>query len=374
MINIECLFIEKAIIHRLDNSDYPSGKSLSDLELELDEDLRNVITEHTKNGIKDKRRRYAYFKDRESNPVCSASNSIKAELDKFIHNSKRIANLLYLQMGNKNISAADLVVCYLRDDLNYFIGILKLDYKNQYISQIEDTKHGKRITIRKEEKGWPELGQRIQKASFIKLDPLAKDENYNDGDESGNEDPEEYNDRSPELIILDRQKSSNDDGEISLFFKDSFLNVELIADERSNTVGFVRGLKDFLANSKIDYEKKRNIYDTGLNIISTNERVDLDSFISQHFDIEESVEDLAQSEELKGYLEKNGLTRGYFDVSQEVSRKFKEKSVIELEGITLEITNDLIEDSDKVEINYNTDENTGTVTANILIKDVPIKK
>jgi hypothetical protein len=250
LLKVYDLSLEKAIIHRLDNqNNYPNGLELSELELELNTELQEVIETHTKSGLEDARIRYANFNDPANNNVNKNCEFIFNDNETFIENSIALARSLFQTMGNQNISAADLVICLFVCNNKYLIGMLKLDYKDQYISETS-IKDGKRyISIKRLEKGWPELGRRLQKAAFV----LKK--------ESG--------EGQYDLIVLDRQMSKKDE------------------NENTNTKSFIRGAKKiFEEYEQISVAKRKEIYESAINLVVSSENINVKTFAESHFDIE----------------------------------------------------------------------------------------
>ncbi|MCZ1180107.1 hypothetical protein EIJ82_00280 [Alkalihalobacillus clausii] len=360
------MVIKNAIIHRLDNKrkDEPE---LSDLPLLLTEDLQTVITTHTSKGMQDARIRFAVFKDLELNNVYLNSKQIFDNNDplseeKFVECSRNIAKELFKSMKSKTISAADLLVTYFEHENKNYLGILKLDFKDQYISEINETENGKRITISKKENGWPELGSRLQKAAFIN-DLSGKDNN-----EEATTAPD------PNLIVLDRQTSINDDEtdeDVSQFFKDYFLNIKLLDDEKTNTKAFLAGANRYIKiATAVDQEKRQSIYDSALDLLINSENIDLDSFVNSHFDIEsKDSTEVKNHLEMKKVFKDSGVVRGQFKKHAEYTERLRKKRKLKLDGINLEIDSQIWSDIDKFQIKYEPG-NNDTTFVNITIKNV----
>ncbi|MED4695809.1 nucleoid-associated protein [Peribacillus frigoritolerans] len=355
MLKINDLSLEKAIIHRLDNqNNYPNGIELSELELELSIELKEVIETHTKSGLEDARIRFAKFIDSESNNVKLVCESIFIDAETFVENSIVLAKNLFLSMANKSISAADLVVCLFVSNGKYMIGMLKLDYKDQYISETSMKDGKKYISIKKLEKGWPELGRRLQKASFvIKKDPEIVDENQYD------------------LIVLDRQQSNKDENDISRFFRQNFLNITLLEDENTNTKSFIRGAKKISEEYEaITETKRKEIYESAINLVISSENINVDTFAASHFDIEKP-EDNIHIEKLLQFFEQQGVTRKEFKKSDDVAKRYRKQRVIALNGVKLNIDPSIYDDEEHFQWNrYRND--SGELVADVTIKGLKI--
>ncbi|SFK75788.1 hypothetical protein SAMN03159341_101437 [Paenibacillus sp. 1_12] len=353
MLKVEQLQIQSAMIHRLDNQkEQNAGLDLSDLQLNMDDELRTVLETHTKNGFEDGRIRYAYFSDSDMNQVLTESYKILDDMQsQFVSGSKILARLLFNAMTNKRISAADIAICLANCNGIEYICLLKLDYKDNYISEAIDTPSGRYIGIKKLGSGWPQLGSKLQKAAFIKRSS------------------DEY-----QLIILDRQKSKSDEVDISQFFQRKFLNVELIDDSKTNTTGFIKGVRQFVETAAITPEKKKSIFDNAVNLVVNTENINVTQFVESQFS-----EDLPEAERklyidsLIAEFERNGVRRLEFVKSQEIAQVYSRKRQIFLEGARLEIDPAIYNDSDKFILTRRRDA-SGEEIADITIKGLKIKK
>lgn len=353
MLKVEQLRIHSAMIHRLDNQkELSSGLDLSDLPLNMDEELRNVLETHTKSGFEDGRIRYANFSDADINQALTESYKILDDTQhQFVSGSKNLARLLFTAMSNKTISAADVAICLANCNGTEYICLLKLDYKNNYISEATNTPDGRYIGIKKLGSGWPQLGSKLQKAAFIKRTS------------------DEY-----QLIILDRQKSKSDEADISQFFQKKFLNVELIDDSKTNTTGFIKGVRAFVETAAITPEKKQSIYDNAVNLVVNTENINITQFVESQFS-----EDLPEAERklymdsLIAEFERNGVRRAEFVKSQDIAQIYARRRQISLEGAKLEIDPAVYNDSDKFILTRRRNA-SGEEVADITIKGLKIKK
>lgn len=328
MLRVQTLSLKKTIIHRLDNQNYPNGKELSDFELELNDELKEVIQTHIKNGFEDSRIRYAKFREIDTNSVAHQIQNYQDS--QFVNTSKKLANLLYQSMSSKAISPADIIIGKILCNDEEYIILLKLDYKKHYLSEVIPKDGGKYISIKSMEKGWPELGTRLQKAAFIKINP---------GDDF-------------DLIILDRQqrkKSSGDEDTISKFFSDDFLYVDLLDDENTNTSSFIKGVRAFTEKSEyLEISQAKAIYENAINLVVNSSKINIREFAESHFP-EENEEHQAIVEEMIDIFNKNGVKRGEFNKSEKFATYFSKKRKIVLSGMKIDIDPAIYEDKDKFE-------------------------
>lgn len=354
MLKVEQLQIHSAIIHRLDNQqDNNLGLDLSDLSLQMDTELKTVLETHTISGLEDGRIRYANFLDSDINQVMATCHTILDDSrNKFIEGSKVLARLLFAAMVNKTISAADVAICLATCNGTEYLCLLKLDYKDNYISEAKDTPQGRYIGVNKLGRGWPQLGTKLQKAAFIK----RSSEDF-------------------ELIILDRQKSKSDETDISLFFQKKFLNVELIDDSKRNTTGFIKGVRDFVETAAITPEKKKAIFDNAINLVVNTENINIRQFVESQFseDLPE-VDRKAYMDSLIAEFERHGVKRAEFVKSPDVAQVYARKRQITLEGAKLEVDPAIYSDPDKFNFVQRQDATTGEEVADITIRGLKIKK
>jgi nucleoid-associated protein YejK len=354
MLKVEQLYIQSAIIHRLDNQQGQGlGMDLSDLTLEMDYELHNVLATHTRNGMEDGRIRYANFLGREANPVLAHCCSILDDKERmFIEGSKMLAQLLFASMSNKSISAADVAVCLANCDGVDYVCLLKLDYKENYISEARDTPLGRYIGIRKMGSGWPQLGAKLQKAAFI-----------------------QRTSSDFELILLDRQKSKTDETDISLFFQKTFLNAELIDDSKTNTVCFIKGVREYVETAELPPEKKKAVFDHAIHLVVHAESIHVRQFVESQFHQGLLEEDREQHRNaLLAALERSGVKRSEFTKSPEVAQVYAKKRQITLEGARLEIDPAVYEDPDKFSLTRRRDALTGEEVTDITITGLKIRK
>lgn len=357
MITITDFVLNSAIIHRLNNQTN-DGLELSAFTLEIEEDFKEVLEVHCKNALTDKKIRYTKYNTVEDNNVHLKSEYyLKGEIS-FIEYSHSIANNLYSLMTNKAISPGDLLVADININGERHIALLKLDYKDQYLSKVEIINDKKKISLEKKDNAWPEAGTRLQKAAFIRSEKNLSDETYYD------------------VIMLDRQNRQNniDDSVASIFFSNSFLNVRLIEDSDTNTIAFIKGAREILSKYEklgISADKAKEVYDYALNQVVSVDRINVVDFINNYFDKEEGYEQ--QHTELRDIFNEAGLKRTEFEKSKNVANIYKKNRKFYLNGIKLTVDTNIYNDTDKFE--YKIYKNpAGIEVTDITIKGVEIKK
>ena len=359
MLKVNNLTIDKAIIHRLDNQTSTSPE-LSELELNLTDELASILSTHCTKGLEDQKIRYAIYQDVDKNIVANQCKSLFSFTTNFIDFSQKIATKLYRSMTNKSISAADVVVCLLSCNNEKFIGLLKLDYKNHYLSDVQ-TVNGKRyIGLKKMENGWPEVGTRLQKAAFLRdVNNKIVTKNVDDYD----------------LIILDRQqrnKKALEENTISQFFSQDFLDSKLLDDENTNTAGFIKGVREFTKTCAIIPSDKRDeILESAISMVVNADYVNVSEFARSHFNDDDSSP--MHYELFMQTCNNHGVTRGEFKIADKFKKNYSKSRRIELKGIKLDIDSSLFHDQDKFEYEKKQN-NAGEDVVDITIKGLKILK
>ncbi|GAA0381480.1 nucleoid-associated protein [Bacillus horti] len=353
MRNFNNIEIKELIIHRADNTKGKEQLVLSELGLleALNKDqaiqILDVVTGHAMNAMKDKKNRQAFFLDKEINEVYNASSSVFNNEVSFIEVSHILTRRLFQFMrGNSNISAADLVFLLFIESGNLCLGMLKLDYKDHYMSEVKVDDNGKRfLTLSHRGVGWPELGTRLQKAMFIL--PEIQDQEF-------------------QLYVLDRQ-TRRDSDDIAVFFAEQFLNIQLIADEFIHTKGFINFTRDFVDANEIPPVKAQKIKDAARNLVITAKEIDIEEFSNMHFG-EGSQEVI----EYMDFLSSKGLTRMSFTKDTEYAEVLTKKVRIQGTWFNLDLTDyTAYKDESRFELTW-VDESSHI--ANITLKNARIKK
>lgn len=357
MLNIESFAINNAIIHRLNNRK-PDGLELSAFSLEIENEFKDVLEIHSKNALTDKKIRYTKYNDVDENYMHNITTAFFTGKTGFIDYSHQVAKSLFSFMASKTISSGDLLVADININNERHIALLKLDYKDQYLSKVEVIEGQKKISLEKKDNAWPEAGTRLQKAAFIRNDLNLNDVAVYD------------------LIMLDRQNRQTgiDDKAASLFFSNNFLKVSLIEDNDTNTVAFIRGaqeIKDKYESLGISPSKAKEIYDHAINIVTTVDTINIDNFTENFFNREDGHEE--QFNEVKSIFSSHGLNRKEFDKSQEIAKSFLKNRKIFLEGVKLIVDNHIYANADR--FFYKEYKNSsGKTVVDINIKGIELKK
>ncbi|HCW53027.1 MAG TPA: nucleoid-associated protein [Clostridium sp.] len=332
--------INEAVIHILDsNAEEPI---LNEYNLELNEDIYTFLYKHIEKCFKDEDLKYGKF-NLERNIVKEVSqdylNGINNDL---VGLSKELARQLFIIMkGNENIPAGDLIVVSIVTDQGPMVGILKLDYVENYTHEVQFLDNKIDIGIVPQAAGLPGSSQKIQKAAFIK--PIKEDERYN-------------------LMVLDKQKASKDDEYGANYFIKSFLGASLIINERDMTKTFVKAAENWTRkNITEDAGKAEEIRTAIKNKLRKEDKINIDEFSNELFS------DNNQSrEEFSNYIKQQGLNEEVAVDKTWVEKKLKRVRLNIDKQIDLYINQETYHDSEKFEVVRNGDGSINLVVKNVI--------
>lgn len=246
--------------------------------------------------------------------------------------SRKLGNRLFsLMKEEEGINSCNLVLLSLTSNIGKIIGIFKLDYIKNYISNIDVKEEKLNIDINWKCNSLPAINGKMNKAAFI----LEEEKEFH-------------------LYILDSKGTEKED-----YFRD-FLESKILENDRDLTKKLIKASKAFVKESLDD--------DLEENLRVTNQ---LFKKIKQgsSIDIEETAEELfSDSEkaiEFKNYLQNEGLQNN-IQLDNEYSEKKLKRIRIKIDkDIDLYLSEDSYDDKDRFEVVKNGD---GYVS--VLIKNV----
>jgi len=266
--NVDDIRILKAVVHILNNKE--NDVVLNDFEIELDEAIIKLLSTHILKSINEDLRRLAKF-DLERNIVKETCQEIIEDETRFIGNSKTIAQYLYAAMkSNSNVSSANFVVCLCENEGNRFISLLKMDFNENFQTNVEYINEKVKISIVSIGMGIPSEKQKLQKCAFVK--------SYDESDEY-------------DIILLDRQAiKSKKDNLVSDFFAISFLHCRLARTDADNTREFKNITQKFIyENLSENPQKTSELQQLLISTLQTGENINIISFAEQAFGFDEKL-------------------------------------------------------------------------------------
>ena len=213
----EKLQIKKAIVHILNQK---VSLVLSNATLELDEDILKLISDYIKNAYENQGRVFAKFKT-EGNAVRKFAIDILKDDANFIETSKSIARKLYGAMAKKNASPANLLIVKYLNDGKESLAVIKLDFSKNF--------HAEKI----EKDGVTTIKLKVTKDGFNKNDKLRKCTII---------DSDIIDDNDAKILVLDTQNKE----EVSGYFREDFLETDLINNNKMNTNHMIRELLGYI--------------------------------------------------------------------------------------------------------------------------------
>ncbi|EGS5729121.1 nucleoid-associated protein [Clostridium perfringens] len=307
--------------------------------LELNEDTYKFLYKHIEKTLKDNKIKYARFieKDNELKDICYNILEDKISL---LEGSKRIANQLYsIMRSNNTIPSCDLIIAEILTDIGPFIGILKIDFIENYGHKIENS-----IISIAQSQGLPKSGQKIQKAAFIR--------------------PKKFS-REFDLLVLDKMKKVKGEEEYAInYFIHQFLGCNLVTNERDMTKNFIDYTEKWVMDNIKDTTEALNIQKLVKDKLKNDSEIDIYEFVEDIGDVSNNKQALIEK------FENSNLTEVKVDKDW-VEKKF-EKVVLNLDDkIKISMQEEDYTDPNKFEIIKNGDNTINVVLK--FIKDIAIK-
>lgn len=297
--------IQEAVIHVLDsNGDEPI---LNEFKLDLSETVYKFLYKHVEKSFKSDELTPAIFNPNRNMVKEIAQDFLNGTSTDILDLSKDIARQLFSIMKcNINIPSCDLVVVSMVTEQGPLIGILKLDYVNNFTHQVEfiDNKIG--IGIVPQVAGLPASSKKIEKAAFIK--PIRQDNTF-------------------DLWIIDKEQRSDEYGEN--YWTNSFLDCSAITSNKLATKLFIQATEQFVRdNINEDAAKAEEVRSKIKAQLKINDEIEIEGFSQELFREEPKAKEKFETF-VKGY--------GLDDVIK-VDKEFVEKK---LKRVRLKIDKDI---------------------------------
>lgn len=313
----ETISVEKAIVHVIDQSKNKKRKILSNYELEINDSLETLMIKHVNESFKNNSRIFAKFCKGE-NIVRDSCIKILENDNNFIEESKIIATHLFNSMNKTNASSANLLIFTYCEKESKSIGILKLDFdENFFTKEITGDDGSTKVVVIINGNGFNK-NQKLRKCAII-------DENIKDNLDSP-------------FLLLDTQNTND---QISTYFKVSFLNCELLNDEKTNTRNMVKEINNYINQIYKDEPKKmmEKTYDFTAALRSS-EMFDLDNVAKKVFDNDEERNKLQEIITNKKIDPKFKINVGV------IQKKLNNRKIVTENGICLKAKDSLFNESD----------------------------
>lgn len=297
----EKIKIQKAIVHILNQK---VSIFLSNAELELDEDILQLISNHINNAYENQGRVFAKFKTHE-NSVRNLVIDILKDDNNFIETSKLISRKLYRAMSKKNASSANLLIVKYLNNGKASLAIIKLDFSENF------------QTEKIEKDGITTVKLKVTKDGFNKNDKLRKcaiiDSDIIDNDDA-------------KILVLDTQNKE----EVSGYFREDFLDADLINNNKMNTNKMIRELLGYINDKYKDDEKQMFEKTFQLtNILKEKENFKIDEALPTIF------HETDTQDEFKERIKNKEIDYTFRLHRETVVRKLNNRSIVTKNGISL---------------------------------------
>ena len=297
----EKLQIKKAIVHILNQK---VSLVLSNATLELDEDILKLISDYIKNAYENQGRVFAKFKT-EGNAVRKFAIDILKDDANFIETSKSIARKLYGAMAKKNASPANLLIVKYLNDGKESLAVIKLDFSKNF--------HAEKI----EKDGVTTIKLKVTKDGFNKNDKLRKCTII---------DSDIIDDNDAKILVLDTQNKE----EVSGYFREDFLETDLINNNKMNTNHMIRELLGYINEKYKDNEKEmiERTYQL-TNLLNEKEEFKINEALPVIFHDKET------EDKFKERIKKKDIDYTFRLHRETVVRKLNNRSIVTGNGISL---------------------------------------
>lgn len=309
------------------NSDAPI---FSESELNINEDSYEYLIKHIEKALSSEDLKYGIFKD--SFIKDKTGEFFTQNIDMILLSKSLGKKLFALIKEEENINSCNMAVLSLSSDLGEILCILKLDYIKNYISDIDVKDEKLFIDINWKFNSLPGLNGKITKAAFIL-------ENKKDFD----------------LYILDVKGNENES-----YFREKFLEAEIIENDRDKTKKLIKASKNFIKEAlNDDLEENIRVQNQLFKKLKNEDSIDIEKAAHEVF------KDSDKAVEFKNYLFQQGVDKNVQIDTSYSEKKLKRIRIKIDKDIDLYLNEESYDDKDRFEVVRNGD---GLVS--VLIKNV----
>jgi len=162
--------IEKAVLHILDTS--VGMPVLSEKELDVHGETETFLEKHLTKVMEDDSVRTAYFYEGE-NQVREYCRRIAAGEDFLAVSTNLAAGLYQIMQSHAEIPPADLLCCLFEADEKKYYGVLKLNYKSNFIHYVQVEEDVNAVMLIRQRTVLPSESQRIEEAFVANLEDFS---------------------------------------------------------------------------------------------------------------------------------------------------------------------------------------------------------
>ncbi|ELC8383010.1 TPA: nucleoid-associated protein [Clostridium perfringens] len=313
--------VKKAIVHIVNQKE---KHIMSDYEIELNDTFKSLIIGHINKTNISESKIFVKFNNEDDNAVRNSCLKIFENEDIFIEESKNISRELYQAMGGTNASAANLLLVYFTHGSKKAFAIIKLDFSNNYYTKYEKVEGKTKVKLEIEGTGFSE-SQKLRKCAIINEDTIGI---KNEG--------EEVKEGEKVFLLLDTQS-----GDVSDYFRISFLDCELINDAKNNTKKIVKTINKYI-NNKFGENPKEMVNKTYLftSVMENNTEFKTDTILKAIFTKKEEID------EIKKIINDENIDSTFTIDKNTSEKKFKNVTIVTDSGISLKAKSSLFNEED----------------------------
>lgn len=334
--DIPCDFmIEEATVSILDaNGDEPV---LNQVTLELTESVYDFITKHIEKCLKDTKIKFGKFNPQISGVREYATKLLRNEVN-LIESSHVFSNILFsLMKNNMGIESCDLLTAKVNTSIGQIVAILKLDYTDNFVHNVEFVEDKLTIDITSVRTGLPTS---IKKAAFIKANDL----------------------NGFDLLYLDKFKKGKNDADYAVgYWQNNFLNCEEIVNSVSTTINFAKATEDWIRAVDLDSAKQSE----ELRFIVRENMLENDEVSITELADEMFGDDTEKAESYKEYMSSLNFEDTVIVDKPAAIKKFNKVKIAVDKDIVLTIDRESYNNSSKFEVVENHDGSINMIIKNI---------
>ncbi|SCY65757.1 nucleoid-associated protein [Alkaliphilus peptidifermentans] len=323
--------INRIIVHILDTQ---LGMPILSLKEHLiNEDIQEFMETHLSKALKDHHLKQASFIESD-NIIKKFTEVISQDQQEFIEISGEMAKYLYsIMIKNPSIPSADVMFCTFQCQDEWFLGILKFNYRSSFIHYTEETDEVRTNTIVKHQTTLPGLHQKVDECAIISL------HNYS-------------------IKLLEKEYEIN--GEKKCYFSEEFLQCE----GRQSDVTIAKNLKKITEKftkkyCNQDMEVADSFGKAILGCVEEKGAIDIREITDRVFKNNSELK-----EEYIEHMLNSGFEENEVEIREDIAEKvFRKRKIKTNHGIEINLS--LEDESNHVELINNQD---GTIS--ILIKNI----
>lgn len=252
-----------AVINVLDRSS--EEPVFNNFKLTLTDHIYKFLYKHCENLFKSDDLQYAVYTDEQRAVKDVTQEFLMGKNTNIVEMAKEHTREFFYNMKDNSVDNCDLITMYISTDQGAMIGILKMDYANNFMHKVSvvDDKHY--VDIVQQALSLPGTVRKIKKAAFMKP---ARDGQIVDA------------------MIVNRSGREVDNN----YFIDKFLGCKLIKNKRDETRRFMIAVEEFIKRNIENVGDAIDIRNEIKNKLKFEDSIDLAELAQEIFEDEEKID------------------------------------------------------------------------------------